>query len=338
MGRRGFAWLAAGTGGTVIGAGALLVGVQASHGSAWWQEEPCAPTETRTAGEPALGAVVHGQLSDPKGDPVEGTEVRATQSVPSLRGATSPEWSDRTDADGCYQLRVTPGALAVVAEPASSRWATRWLTGADSEAGEQPPLEVGEVIRLDATLRPGATLSGQVTVPSAHPATAVLLRRDDPQWSRREAPVKDGRYEFAGLPEGEYAVGVHTTIGTRAYAPRVQREEQARVVRLGEAETIDDVDVEVPAPAVVTGRLTTPQGAGASGTTVSFFNGWGPTLTHTESVTTDGRGRYRVELGPGPWVVATEVKGCGATQLPQVRVRARATSLARSFSTEDLSC
>lgn len=340
MGRTGFVRFGAVTAGAVLVTAAVIVGVQASGGTAWWQAEPCDASGSRPAADAELRVAVHGQVTDPDGEPVEGVLVRATQPLPTSRHSSAawPEWEDRTDADGCYEVQVALGTIIVVAEPdGGGPWATQELAG--GEAGDRPALETsGANVRLDATVRPGATVSGQVTVPSAHPATAVLVRRDAPGWTPREVPVEDGRYAFAGLPAGTYVVGAHTTIGTGAYAPGVRSPDRARGVDVGAGETVDDLDVELPAPAVVTGRVDLPAGASLPDAGLNFLNGWGPTLTTSVPAVVDRRGRYRVELGAGSWLVAAGDGSCDPTALPQVRVRARDTALVRDLSLAEVSC
>lgn len=310
----------------VVATSAGVVGVQASEGTAWWQKEPCVATATGSAAESKARSTMVGRITDPDGEPVENALVRARSRHGSLRAL---EESDRTDADGCYQVLLKAGvAFEVVAEPDGATWAPTWLAGG---APESLPTVSGGPLRIDATLRPGASLSGRVSMPSQHDAVAVLPLGDAYGGVPREVPVKDGTYRFAGLPAGVYQVRVTTAIGTRGHATRGSTSEQARTVTLSEGESVDDLDVALPAPTVVTGRLAGPAGAPAPGQRLTFVDGWGPTITRSVAARTDRRGRYRVELGPGTWLIRTG-EDCSPAVLPSVKVRPSPSVLRRELS------
>lgn len=140
---------------------------------------------------------------DPGADRVEGT-VR-TPSGAAVRNPgrggrlwfTGPEGQLVTvpwGQDGIFQVSLSPGSWSVAASRPSNP--------ARLELGL--PIEVkGGTERMDFTL-PGAQLVGEV--PGAEDGERVSLTLDiaNGPWGVDSTIVMDGRYEFVGLPAGEY--------------------------------------------------------------------------------------------------------------------------------------
>lgn len=107
-------------------------------------------------------------------------------------------------------------------------------------------------------------------------------------------------------------------------------------MRVEVGETIVDVDVTVPAPVVVTGRLRTSTGVPLRDRKIMFHTGWGsegprgPVLeVNPRWVRTDGAGRFRIELGTNGWYAAVGNRCVLPGSEPWARVEAGAAPIRR---------
>ncbi|QCC76592.1 carboxypeptidase-like regulatory domain-containing protein [Nocardioides daphniae] len=221
--------------------------------------------------------------------------------------------------------------------PDGGDWATWWVgEAALADDAEDVQVEEDEVLRLDLTAMPAARIRGAVSEPFATAGGSrgetgesdgsvtevVVERQTDDAWVEvaRVRPGRAGRYEVDGLAAGRHRVLVDSPRSGIVHAPSATSEDDARVVELGVGQAAE-VDVVVPPPALVTGRLTTSTGLPLPDREIRFSTGYRvvdprfPALpTTTRSVRTDSEGRYAVRLGTGLWSVQTDLRCRGPQQ------------------------
>lgn len=161
-----------------------------------------------TTASAAPSAVVKGHVTSPSGAPISGVVYKVVRRVPGLnfvsaKGRTSPtgRYEVRLPRGGSYQLVVTdPGDEDQ--DPGDGRWAAASKTVRSSSG----------TVRIDATMQPGAKLSGHVYDSAGRPVRAGLVvhaeRAAAPGASRPGGEVgttrtrPGGIYRFSNLPAG----------------------------------------------------------------------------------------------------------------------------------------
>lgn len=340
--------------------GVLLLGfllAQPGHREPRSSSDHVAPTPSTVTLTPepepesaeALVGVLHGQVSDESGRPVAGVRVSAAGApyvTVEMRHGYAPAGqvhTVNTDAEGRYRFDELPvGTYRVgTGGGATVVW---YPSGAHVLAGEDVVVKEKATTRLDLERAAPASVAGTVRVPRGQTYTVLLEQRVTPTpertdgWLEVTALEQRRDYEFAGLPAGDYRVVVDASGSGRVLAPAATADRDARVVSLEAGDAVTDVDVDVPSPFVLTGRVTTSAGTPAAGHTFQLMTGWRvvdvrfPSVpTESRSVTTDASGRYRVALPTGVWTV--DLERCGVP--PHPRVRAAAGRLReRDFTTD----
>jgi protocatechuate 3,4-dioxygenase beta subunit len=152
----------------------------------------------------------------------------------------------------------------------------------------------GRVTRADGRALPNAV----VRLPSAFP-------------SRTTVTDEEGRYEFLKLPAGSYAVRASRSgLSTVEYGQR-HAFDPGEPVELGPGDACNGVDIVLPTPAVVAGRLVDDDGDAVEGADVRVlqmrYQGGRRRLAAVPGVVprrTDDLGRYRIYgLPPGEYIV-----------------------------------
>ncbi|MBE7323945.1 carboxypeptidase regulatory-like domain-containing protein [Nocardioides sp. Y6] len=295
--------------------------------------------------------VLQGQVSDESGRPVAGVRVSAASApfVPvEMRHGYAPAGqvhTVNTDAEGRYRFDELPvGTYRVgTGGGATVVW---YPSGAHVLAGEDVVVKEKATTRLDLERAAPASVAGTVRVPEGQTYDVQLEQRvaRTPErlsgWVQVRARGQRRDYEFAGLPAGDYRVSVAASGSGRVLAPAATAPRDARVVRLEAGESVTDVDVDVPMPFVLTGRVTTSAGTAVAGHEFRLMTGWTvadprfPAVpTVTETVTTDNSGGYRIALPTAVWAI--DLESCGIGVRPHLRVRAAAgQARVRDFTTD----
>jgi protocatechuate 3,4-dioxygenase beta subunit len=296
----------------------------------------------------ARGAAVSGHVLDPEGDPaIAQTVAAAWGGDESGRGAVAIV-ATRTDDLGEYRLGALPGGIIrihigglpqpgrppdrtgraveprlVTLEPGEER------SGVDFAMPRSLPPTLGYAA---AARRPstGVTVRGRVVNEAGRPiagAQVMLLAPDavpvaqidvsdlvDPARVRplRSAFADEsGRYELSGISPGRYRVGARKY----GYLPmgfdEPRSSESGRAITVGASDSVNDVDITLPRPGAVAGRVMDEAGNPVEGAMVTVvearFEDGRRVLAQASAIgvrPSDDRGQYRVfGIEPGRYFV-----------------------------------
>lgn len=283
--------------------------------------DPVRPAElagiSGPAPEPDPPGAIEGVVTDATGGPV--ARVRVTvhgrltgESV--LPGGSS--W-DRTDARGGYRITVPAGSYRIsFGGPGGASYALEhhpdvatFEQAADVEVGS------GEEVEVDAEVEPGARLAGRVLDSTGRPVRGSQ-RYVSVETERLEGWVsvvsgrvgRDGRWSLAGLPAGRYRVSYDDRRSGTVFHPAATRPGRARLVALAVGGERGGVDLRVPPPARLTGRVLSADGRPLPGVLVSVATGQMPVRSGAQTLwvptghaqtTTDASGHYEFAALPG---------------------------------------
>ncbi len=197
--------------------------------------------------------------------------------VPVVVRSGDRSWRTVTDKEGKYELTgVAPGAYQVAVEafdiPASQVQRTGSLLAGGCSRHNFLTVRVGSISGrlIDSNGKPisGVTTEIEAVPPTRQPRSAFQFLTD-----------KDGRFEHVRLEAGEYIIGFNLTAPPNArdwhgkripypgsYYPGVTDRADARVLRLGAGEVIQNLEFRVPpraADRIVTGKLFWEDGSPA---------------------------------------------------------------------------
>lgn len=137
-----------------------------------------------------LGYRLDGQVIDARGDPVPGAEVQA---VPQPNLGESEPWRVWSGADGAFTLDTLPAGPVVLRGSKE---------GHTPSAVEAVTPDDGIVIVLGALM----DLSGEVVGDPELVARAKLRLEGSAIWPAVDTAVEDGKFTFAGIPDGVYGL------------------------------------------------------------------------------------------------------------------------------------
>lgn len=215
------------------------------------------------------------------------------------------------DGSGFYATGGVPaGDYVIRFSPRHGDLAPQWYDGADERRDATVvTVQTGEQRTADATLRPGATISGHVPVSGGDPFVEATVQawRDGESGPARSTYVfsDDGSYRLTGLVPGIYRISVDGNAveggAPRAWYPGVAFRADASPITVVEGEERTGIDVDMPqAAGRIEGRITgiTEPGGWAD---VAFLD---PETGERAASTFAERGVYRSPpLHPGAYVV-----------------------------------
>ncbi|MFT7521988.1 MAG: hypothetical protein ACI9MC_004140 [Kiritimatiellia bacterium] len=252
----------------------------------------------------AEGGIIRGRVLDGAGWPAESIEVWA---APASGGITTQERADLTGSQGRFELRgLTPGETWVVELRGEDR-PDQLVPGTYSDdAAEVLSVEAGQTVQApDTHLSPGITVGGQVRAPDGGLAEVFVFVYSDGQ-IEVDKTDEEGRYEVLGLRPGEVVAWVSTDGYAKTYHPNLPTPE-VRVPLPDDNDRADDVDLDLPIEARITGQLIGAGDLSAAGV-VAFT----PDQSVGLGVPSTEDGVFSVgRLHGGPWNLYLAVDGAG---------------------------
>jgi protocatechuate 3,4-dioxygenase beta subunit len=257
----------------------------------------------------APGAAVRGLVADPRGNPIDGAEVRAARrnELPRFMGEDPGPADTVTAADGSFVLEDrSPGESLnlVVIHPGY---------GPGSAPGVAVPSEA--LIRI--VLLPTVRVAGHTLDPDGRPvagASVFLSEEESRTFGGRSALMSsdrfhrgtsddEGGFSFDGVSPGPFSLS--------AQAPRRQRAELKNLeVKAGQ--DLTGLELVLPPGAEVTGRVLSPEGrpvAEAQVVLVEASEERYPSFSSLQA-TTDADGQYRIDgLPPGKRTLEARAEG-----------------------------
>ncbi|MGK5110401.1 carboxypeptidase regulatory-like domain-containing protein [Geodermatophilus sp. CPCC 205506] len=301
------------------------------HRPQWWNaatELTAATPVTISAGTPAgpfdaalLGgaATVTGHLVDAATQqPVEGVCVR-------LSSAMSVQ--DCTDATGAYSLSLTPdsywsseGWSPLRVEDPDDVYAARYLPLPTDENGTTVLTDGQTLAGVDAEVRVGGRLTGTVTADNNGTGLSQVCLYLQPStaapFSTCSSP--DGTFRTSALQPGDYTVQFLNQGGRYAgeYFDDAVSADDATTVTVTSGQATS-VDAGLSLGGGLSGRLTLPDGAPATGACVSLTP-LDPANGDPLTSCADSTGRWTSPgLRAGDWVVGAAAQGWASTWYPQ---------------------
>jgi uncharacterized GH25 family protein len=259
----------------------------------------------------AAGVSIRGLVTDPKGNPVDGAEVRAKAAEQDdfpmpARGDPGPA-DAVTAADGSFVLEDrSPGEPLDLAVSHPSY-------GPGSVPGVTAPSETP--VRI--VLQPTARVSGRTLDPDGKPVTGAsvfLSEEESKSFGGQSALMASGRFHrgitddegsfsFDGVSPGPFNLS--------ARAPRRQEAELANL-ELKAGQDLTGLDLVLPPGAEVSGKVLSPEGRPVADAEVAVVqaseNGF-PAFSSLRA-TTDGDGGYRINgIPPGRHTLEARAEG-----------------------------
>lgn len=257
----------------------------------------------------AEAADVAALVTGPDGEPIAGVTMRIMSAPePALRRSSRTPETLETDARGFVRYGDLAAGDRVDLWFEHPAWVELRLEGVEAPTAE--PLAV--------VLSPGATVSGVVEREDGQGIPRVRLRADSSVVSETPSQASQrrltkwgqsepgGRFTLRGLHPGE----VRLTAQLKGFA------EETLALRLAEGEQRDDLRIVLKRGATVSGRLFDPKAQPVAGGTVWLSRTVGEQQSGSQTSTTDGEGRFRIEgWPPGPSELQARHPEVGAAKL-----------------------
>jgi len=255
------------------------------------------------------GAIITGTVTDAHGTPVRGICVTAS-------GRHSGN-GDRTNADGKYSIIALPSAV----------YAVEFSGGCGNAGSFAPQYYRGEVNRgsadpvdataghttpgIDATMRPGGTITGVVTDGGGHPLNNICVLIESPSQVQYGFPFsiqitrKNGAFTARNLIPGVYAVNFNCFFGSEKFGSQWYRDQPGQTtadfVSAPAGVVASGVNAVLRPGGFLTGKVTNSAGKPVPGVCVRVTLHGQPIpllsiLNYRSVAFTNGRGVYR--LGP----------------------------------------
>lgn len=258
---------------------------------------------------------VEGRVTGTDGQPLAGVEV-VVRTAPFSSWTSGPgkppmppgpTWKGTTDEDGRYRINgVTVGPHRVgFSRPGHAEAFNGAAVRVDDASDVQ--VEGDTAAEVDVTMARAGRIRGRVlraaggAVPPDVRVEAVLTGPEDGAVVSTASTRSRGRYVLDGLAPGRYVVRVTDPSSGIVHHPAAVRVKSATVLRIKEGQRTSGVDVNVPKPAVITGRVLSQDGRPMTGVRVRAHQGiqdmgrYGMSTIGLEEVLTDRAGRYRLE-------------------------------------------
>ncbi len=260
----------------------------------------------------APGASVRGLVADPRGNPIDGAEVRAKKAerdeLPSpMRGDDSGPADAVTAADGSFVLEDrSPGESLDLA-----------VTHPSYGPGSVPGVAVPSEAPVRIVLLPTARVAGRTLDPDGRAvagASVFLSEEESRSFGGQSAVMASGRFHrgvsddeggfsFGGVSPGPFSVG--------AQAPRRQRAE-LKNLEIKAGQDLTGLELVLAPAAEVTGKVLSPEGrpvAEAQVTLVEASEQPYPSFSSLRA-STDADGQYRIDgLPPGKRTLEARAEG-----------------------------
>lgn len=163
------------------------------------------------------GGTISGVVTDPAGAPVAGAWIDVLGRFPGRAGPGEGQYVAMTDEQGRYAIKVPPGRYTPLVYTYGSELAPQWVGGATTSASAKPlTVRTGRTTTMNATLRPGAFVTGSMVRPDGSPpgtwvaGTLINSAGDEiglldvgPDGAFRSTPLPAGRYLLKAELYGE---------------------------------------------------------------------------------------------------------------------------------------
>lgn len=242
-----------------------------------------------------------GRVVDADGDPIAAVQVQLQSAAFQLAYVT-------TDADGVYTAPdLRPGAWRVGFEPptGSPFVAELYDDARTYETQTVVTLASGEAKTLnDAVLARGNTISGRILAPDGTPRAGIEVNASSEAGGGRGGSTgDDGTYTITGLADGDYTVSAQSDWAANlvgvAY-PGTTRWQDAELVHVAGATTVQLDDLTLLAGATITGTVHGPDGAPLANANVRAWS-----LDGENGATTGSDGSFSINLlAPGSYRVS----------------------------------
>ncbi|GAB2698620.1 protocatechuate 3,4-dioxygenase beta subunit [Microbacterium marinum] len=279
------------------------------HIGEWWTDATSFETATKvplTAGAAktgvdmrlAQGGRIEGVVSDADG-PIADAYVRLYEWRSGEWQRTQSRWSDES---GTYAFTSVPAGTYTLrfTDEGGRGLAPEWWDDAESEAdAERIEVSPGSrVTDVDATLAPGASLSGRVLDPTGAGVAGATVRAtwDAPEgWTESETTTTDdtGAWTFRGLASGEYTLSftapAEASLISEWWSDAATRDD-ATPIALARGEAVTGLDARLAKGASIAGRVTGP--GVADNVAVQLYRQDERFPSWVAEVRTDAEGRY----------------------------------------------
>jgi hypothetical protein len=163
----------------------------------------------------------------------------------NAKSSSGTEYKTLTDSNGHFEFELPPDSYSVTANTQQGSWAP----------DRDPFVRKAECVDVDFPLHADGQISGTVTRADGKPASnaQVAILRLSPWHEYFTVQTdKQGHFEVKGQEPGRYIVGEGVLANTIAewrlhvYYPGVSSREQAMPIDLGEGESRNDIDFNLP--------------------------------------------------------------------------------------------